>query len=132
MLYLAPKLETGADPGLREWSGGRGSVPGPLESEQRWRGRSVHPTLPGRRVHEDPVLAPDRPEHLVHTRCSTVERLPQNRFTGGADLPQGAVAAAVFGDGPRFEAGHGQLGEREIEDRARCGLEYPGAPGLGP
>src|SRR5947209_4267443 len=96
----------------------------PLESEQRWRGRSVHPTLPRGRVHEDPVLAPDRPEHLVHARGSTLERLPQNRFTEGADLLQRAVAAAVFGDGPRFEAVHGQLGEHEVEYRARGCLEY--------
>src|SRR5260370_13703386 len=93
--------------------------------------RSVHPATPCR-VHQDPFVARDRPEHLVHARPVTAKRPTQDSFAAGTDLLQRAVAAAVLDDRARFEAVHGQLGEHEVEYRARRCLEDPGAPELGP
>src|SRR3954469_7913858 len=75
-----------------------------------------------------PVLGENRPQSLIQVLAVLQEGLAKDAFLHCADLAERAVAAPVADRGPRLEAMHTDLFERETDQHLGAFLEHAGAP----
>src|SRR5205814_5296731 len=88
---------------------------------------SVHRLIP-HRLCLVPVAGDDRPHHLIQIFTVLQERSAKDAFLHRAQLPQGAVAAAVLNDCARLEAIHLGMLEREVDGGPGTREKQPRSP----
>src|SRR3954462_2690921 len=71
-----------------------------------------------------PVLGENRPQRLIQVLAVLQEGLAKDAFLHCADLAERAVAAPVADRGPRLEAMHTDLFERETDQHLGAFLEH--------
>src|SRR5579864_9502898 len=75
-----------------------------------------------------PVGVQDRPERLVEALAISLERLSEDPFLDGADLPQRTVSPAVSERRARLEPADADGVERKAEHQPGAFVEHAGAP----
>src|SRR4051812_47411 len=75
-----------------------------------------------------PVLGENRPQRLIQVLAVLEEGLPKDAFLHCADLAERAVATPVVDRGPRLQAMHTDLFERETHQQLGAFLEHARAP----